>query len=139
VCVLGHPNTLPITVDEMVYHCKAVTEAPSAVLWSGDIPSMSYEARVADVVRNAGWLVKKAGVDTVKIESSAFISETAHAISESGIPVHGLIGLTPQKVKQLGEFKTQGETFGSAMELVRVAKMLSDAGHHHQCGSRFLL
>ena len=64
----------------------------------------------------------------MKIEGSAFISETAHAISESGIPVHGHIGLTPQKVKQLGEFKAQGETIGSAMELVRAAKMLSDDG-----------
>ncbi len=64
----------------------------------------------------------------MKIEGSAFISETAHAISESGIPVHGHIGLTPQKVKQLGGLKTQGETIESAVELVRAAKMLSDAG-----------
>ena len=125
MCVLGHPNTLPVTVDEMVHHCKAVTEAPSAVLWSAiyRVCPMRPESRMRSET-----LVKGAGVDAVKIESSAFVSETAHAISESGIPVHGHIGLTPQKVKQLGGFKTQGETIESAVELVRAAKMLSDAG-----------
>jgi len=109
MCMRGYPNTLPVTMDEMVHHCKAVARGAKRSFVVGDLPFMSYETGVADEVRNAGRLVKEAGVDTVKIEGGAYIKEAVCAISESGIPVHGHIGLTPQKVKQLEDSKPRGK------------------------------
>ncbi|HIJ57025.1 MAG TPA: 3-methyl-2-oxobutanoate hydroxymethyltransferase [Deltaproteobacteria bacterium] len=128
MCILGYPNTLPVTMDEMVHHCKAVTRGAVRSFVVGDLPFMSYETGVGDAVRNAGRLVKEAGVDAVKIEGGTYIREAVQAISQSGIPVHGHIGLTPQKIKQLGGFKTQGKTIESAVELFNEAKILSEAG-----------
>lgn len=128
MCVLGYPNTLPVTMDEMVHHCKAVTRGAQRCMVVGDLPFMSYESGVSDAVRNAGRLVKEGGVDAVKIEGGEYITESVHAISQSGIPVHGHIGLTPQKVKQLGGFKTQGKTIDSAVKLFKEAAVLAEAG-----------
>jgi len=128
MCVLGYPNTLPVTMDEMVHHCSAVTRGAQRCMVVGDLPFMSYESGVADAVRSAGRLVKEGGVDAVKIEGGEYIAESVHAISQSGIPVHGHIGLTPQKVKQLGGFKTQGKTVDSAVKLFREATVLAEAG-----------
>ena len=128
MCILGYPNTLPVSMDEMVHHCKAVTRGASRCFVVGDLPFMSYETGVKDAVGNAGRLVKEGGVDAVKIEGGSYIKDAVQAISQSGIPVHGHIGLTPQKVKQLGGFKTQGKTIDSAVELFKEAKMLSKAG-----------
>ena len=128
MCMLGYANTLPVTMDDMVHHCRAVTRGAERCFVVGDLPFMSYETGVADAVRSAGRLLKEAGVDAVKIEGGDYIEDAVRAITESGIPVHGHIGLTPQKVKQLGGFKTQGKTIESAVELVRTAEILSDAG-----------
>lgn len=128
MCVLGYSNTLPVTMDEMVHHCKAVTRGAQRCLVVGDLPFMSYESGIADAVRNAGRLVKEGGVDAVKIEGGEYIAESVNAISQSGIPVHGHIGLTPQKVKQLGGFKTQGKTIDSAVKLFKEASVLAEAG-----------
>jgi 3-methyl-2-oxobutanoate hydroxymethyltransferase len=128
MCILGYPNTLPVTMGEMIHHCQAVTRGVVRSFVVGDLPFMSYETGVSDAVRNAGRLVKEGGVDAVKIEGGGYIREAVQAISKSGIPVHGHIGLTPQKIKQLGGFKTQGKTIESAVELFKEAKILSEAG-----------
>jgi len=128
MCVLGYPNTLPVTMDEMVHHCRAVTRGAHRCMVVGDLPFMSYETGTADAVKSAGRLVKEGGVDAVKIEGGEYIAESIHAICQSGIPVHGHIGLTPQKVKQLGGFKTQGKTIESAVKLIKEATVLAEAG-----------
>ena len=128
MCMLGYPNTLPVTMEEMIHHCKAVTRGSKRCMVVGDLPFMSYETGVSDAVRSAGRLVKEGGVDAVKIEGGVYIREAVNAISQSGIPVHGHIGLTPHKIKQLGGFKTQGKTIESAVELIKEAQVLSDAG-----------
>ena len=126
--VLGYPNTIPVTMEEMIHHCKAVTRGRERCMVVGDLPFMTYEASVEEAVRNAGRLVKEGGVDSVKIEGGVHIARTVTAISKAGIPVHGHIGLTPQKVKQLGGFKTQGKTVQSAVELFQDALTLAEAG-----------
>lgn len=128
MCVLGYPNTLSVTMEEMIHHCKAVTRGNERCMVVGDLPFMSYEVSVEEAVRNAGRLVKEGGVDSVKIEGGADIAETVRAISKAGIPAHGHIGLTPQKIKQLGGFKTQGKTVQSAVELFKDAHALAEAG-----------
>ena len=128
MCMLGYPNTLPVTMKDMIHHCRAVTRGTARSLVVGDLPFMSYETAVKDAVRNAGRLVKEAGVDAVKIEGGNHLKEAVRAICQSGIPVHGHIGLTPQKVKQLGGFKTQGKTVESAIKLFKEATVLSNAG-----------
>jgi 3-methyl-2-oxobutanoate hydroxymethyltransferase len=128
MCVMGYPNTLPVTMEEMIHHCKAVTRGCERVLVVGDLPFMSFEASMRDAVRNAGRLVKEGGVEAVKIEGGAHISQTVRAISQAGIPVHGHIGLTPQKIMQLGGFKVQGKTVESAVDLFQDAIALAEAG-----------
>jgi 3-methyl-2-oxobutanoate hydroxymethyltransferase len=128
MCMLGYPNTLPVTMEDMVHHCRAVTRGVKRSFVVGDLPFMSYETGITDAVRNAGRLVKEGGVDAVKIEGGTHIKDTIRAICQSGIPVHGHIGLTPQKVKQLGGFKTQGKTIDSAVGLFKEATVLSNSG-----------
>ncbi len=126
--VLGYPNTLPVTMEEMVHHCKAVTRGRERCLVVGDLPFMSYEFNIQEAVKNAGRLVKEAGADAVKLEGGAYVAEAARAICQAGIPVHGHIGLTPQKVKQIGGFKTQGKSLESARTVFRDALALAQAG-----------
>jgi 3-methyl-2-oxobutanoate hydroxymethyltransferase len=126
--ILGYPNTIPVTMEEMIHHCKAVTRGRERCLVVGDLPFMSYEASTDQAVRNAGRLVKEGGVDAVKIEGGQHLAETAYAICKAGIPVHGHIGLTPQRVKQLGGFKVQGKTVQSAVDLFKDASALAEAG-----------
>jgi len=128
MCVLGYANTLPVTMEDMIHHCKAVTRGTDRCFVVGDLPFMSYEAGVGDAVRNAGRLVKEGGVDAVKIEGGVHIAKTLEAISKAGIPAHGHIGLTPQKIKQMGGFKTQGKTIDSAVQLFKEAAALAEAG-----------
>jgi len=128
MCVLGYPNTLPVTMDEMVHHCRAVTRGRENCMVVGDLPFMSYEHSVQDAVKNAGRLVKEAGVDAVKLEGGVHMADAARAICRAGIPVHGHIGLTPQKIKQLGGFRTQGKSLESAVKLFKDAVALAQAG-----------
>jgi len=128
MCVLGYPNTLPVTMDEMVHHCRAVTRGRERCMVVGDLPFMSYECSVQEAVRNAGRLVKEAGVDAIKLEGGTDVAEAARAICRAGIPVHGHIGLTPQKIKQLGGFRTQGKNLESAVKVFKDAVALAQAG-----------
>ncbi|MFN2115043.1 MAG: 3-methyl-2-oxobutanoate hydroxymethyltransferase [Anaerolineae bacterium] len=126
--VLGHDNTLSVTMDEMLHHCRAVSRGAGAALLVGDMPFMSYQADVSDAVRNAGRFLSEGGMDAVKLEGGREMAETVRAIVRAGIPVQGHIGLTPQSVNALGGWRVQGRTADAAEELIADALALQEAG-----------
>lgn len=126
--VLGYENTLPVTMDEMVHHCKAVARGAKYALLIGDMPFMSYQASVEDAVRNAGRFLQKAGMDAVKLEGGGERQRVIEEIVSAGIPVMGHIGLTPQSVHQLGGFRAQGKSSEAARRLLEDALILQEAG-----------
>lgn len=126
--VLGHANTLAVTMDEMLHHARAVSRAARSALLIGDLPFMSYQADATEAVRNAGRHVQEGGMDAVKLEGGRAFADTARAIVRAGIPVQGHIGLTPQSVNALGGFRVQGRTAAAASALVDDALALEDAG-----------
>jgi len=126
--VLGYQNTLPVTMEEMLHHCRAVSRGASRALLIGDMPFMSYQASVGDAVRNAGRFLQEAGMDAVKLEGGEKRLEEIRAILDAGIPVLGHLGLTPQSVHQLGGFKAQGKTGAAACELLDDSLQLEKAG-----------
>jgi 3-methyl-2-oxobutanoate hydroxymethyltransferase len=126
--VLGYENTLPVTMDDMLHHCKAVSRGAKYALLVGDMPFMSYQADVDDAVRNAGRFLQEAGMDAVKLEGGKERREAVEAIVGAGIPVMGHIGLTPQAMHQLGGFRAQGKTASAAKELLEDAIVLQEAG-----------
>jgi 3-methyl-2-oxobutanoate hydroxymethyltransferase len=126
--MLGYSGTTQVTMEEMLHHCKAVARGASGALLVGDMPFMSYQADVAEGVRNAGRFLKEAGMDCVKIEGGRETAATIRAIVQAGIPVMGHIGLTPQTVSQLGGFRIQGKTAASAQSLLEDALVLQEAG-----------
>jgi 3-methyl-2-oxobutanoate hydroxymethyltransferase len=107
--VLGYENTLPVTMEAMIHHTKAVTRGAKCALIIGDMPFMSYNTSEKDAIFNAGRFMKEAGADAVKLEGGASVKETVRAIVRAGIPVMGHIGLTPQTISMLGGFKVQGK------------------------------
>ena len=126
--VLGYENTLPVTMDVMLHHCKAVARGAKYALLIGDMPFMSYQASVADAVRNAGRFLQEAGMDAVKLEGGRERREAVEGIVGAGIPVMGHIGLTPQSVHQLGGFRAQGKSAEAAKRLLEDALILQEAG-----------
>lgn len=126
--MLGYPGTTQVTMDEMLHHCKAVAKGASAALLVGDMPFLSYQADVAEAVRNAGRFLKEAAMDCVKVEGGREIANTVRAIVRAGIPVMGHVGLTPQTVSQLGGFRIQGKTAAAAQALLEDALALQEAG-----------
>ena len=126
--VLGHDSTVPVTVDEMLLMTRAVSRAVRRPLVVGDMPFGSYQVSDADAVRNAIRFVKEGGADTVKLEGAGRMLPRVRAIVESGIPVMGHIGLTPQSVTALGGYKAQGRTAAKAKRLVADALALQEAG-----------
>jgi 3-methyl-2-oxobutanoate hydroxymethyltransferase len=126
--VQGLENTLPVTMDEMVYHTKIVSRAVNKALIIGDLPFMSYQASVADAVRNAGRFLKDAGASAVKIEGGAEVAQHIKAMTKSDIPVMAHIGLTPQSIHRMGGYKVQGKTEESAKRLIEEAHVTEDAG-----------
>ncbi len=126
--MLGYEDTRPIGMDEMVLFSKAVTRAAQETFIVGDLPFMSYEVDAQEAARNAGRLMKEGLVDAVKLEGGQEVTESVSAIVNAGIPVMGHIGLTPQKIAMLGGFKVQGKNTEMAMELVKDAKALEEAG-----------
>jgi len=126
--VLGYENTLPVTMDDMIHHCKAVARGARYPLLVGDMPFMSYQVSVEEAVRNAGRFLQEGGMDAVKLEGGRERIETIRAIVSAGIPVMGHIGLTPQSVNQLGGFRAQGKTAAAAKRLIDDALALQDAG-----------
>lgn len=126
--ILGYENTLPVTMAEMLHHCRAVSRGASRALLIGDMPFMSYQVSSQEAVRNAGRFLQEAGMDAVKLEGGRERLEAIQAIVGSGIPVLGHLGLTPQSVHQLGGFKTQGTTAAAARRLLEDAILLEESG-----------
>jgi 3-methyl-2-oxobutanoate hydroxymethyltransferase len=126
--VLGHPNTLSVTMDEMLHHAKAVKRGATSALLIGDMPFMSYQADAAEAVRNAGRFLQEAGMDAVKLEGGREYVETIRHITRAGIPVQGHIGLMPQSVNALGGWRVQGRTAPDAHGLLDDALALEEAG-----------
>lgn len=126
--VLGHDNTLPVTVDAMVHHTAAVSRGVSRALVVADMPFLSCHTGVPDAVRAAGRLVREAGAQAVKIEGGHSVLEVCQRLVEAGIPVMGHLGLTPQSVHQLGGFRKQAKSATEARKLLESAQALQAAG-----------
>ncbi len=126
--VLGYNSTVPVTMEQMLTACQAVARGAHSAFLIGDMPFMSYQADVAEGVRNAGRFIKEGNMDAVKLEGGKEVAATARAITGAGIPVMGHIGLTPQSISQLGGYRTQGTTAAAARELLDDALALQDAG-----------
>lgn len=126
--VQGHETTLPVTVDDMMYHAKAVKRAVKNALIVVDMPFMSYQTSVDDAVRNCGRVMKEVGVGAVKLEGGEYIAEIVRHLVKIGIPVMGHLGLTPQAINKFGTYEVRAQEKVEAAELVRDAKVLSEAG-----------
>src|SRR6266545_1399080 len=122
--VLGYDTTIPVTMDEMLHHTKAVVRGSSRPHVLADMPFMSYQASPDDALRNAGRLLKEGGAQSVKLEGGTQVAETVRFIVDAGIPVMGHIGLTPQSINQLGGYKVQGKTPAAAVRLINDAEAL---------------
>jgi len=126
--VLGYDSTLPVTMDEMVHHTKAVVRGTRRALVVADMPYLSYQTGRRDAVRNAGRFLKEAGAAAVKIEGGARRAGLVRALVEAEIPVMGHVGLTPQSVHLMGGYRVQGKRVDEARALVEDARALEDAG-----------
>lgn len=126
--IQGLDSTNPVTLDEIIYHSKAVRKGAPNTLIIGDMPFMSYQTSPEDAVRSAGRIIKEARVDCVKIEGGEYFVPYVKRMMGAGIPVMGHIGLTPQSASALGGFKVQGKTPGEAEQLIADAKALDEAG-----------
>lgn len=126
--IMGYDNTLPVTMEEIIHHLKAVTRARPIALVAGDMPFMSYQASVEDAVRNAGRLVKEGGAECVKLEGGERYVPVIEAIVQASIPVIGHLGLTPQSLHQFGGYRVQGKGAGDAEVLLSDARALERAG-----------
>jgi 3-methyl-2-oxobutanoate hydroxymethyltransferase len=126
--MLGFETTLPVTMDMMLHHCKAVARGAQFALLIGDMPFMSYQVSVEEALNNAGQFLQHAGMDAVKLEGGRERARTIRALVAAGIPVMGHLGLTPQSVHQLGGFRTQGRSAQAAERLVEDALLLQDSG-----------
>jgi 3-methyl-2-oxobutanoate hydroxymethyltransferase len=128
--VLGYDTTLPVTMDDMLHHAKAVARGARRAHLVGDMPFLSYQASVEDALRNAGRFLQEGGMNAVKLEGGREILPAVRALVAAGIPVVGHVGLTPQKVHQLGGFRTQGKSAAAARTLLEDSQALEDAGCH---------
>ena len=126
--MLGYDSTVPVTMDEMIHHCKAVSRGAKSSFIIGDMPFMSYQVNVEQAVENAGRFIKEAACDCVKLEGGSDMAPVVKAIVRAGIPVCAHIGLTPQTATMLSGFKVQGKDAEGARELVDSAKDLEEAG-----------
>ena len=126
--MLGYNSTVPVTMDEMIHHTKAVMRGNKTALVVGDMPFMSYQASIADGMYNAARFLKETGCTAVKLEGGSEVCELVQKLTTAGIPVVAHIGLTPQSVNQLGGFKVQGKDVEAAQKLINDAKALEAAG-----------
>ncbi|MBW1798364.1 MAG: 3-methyl-2-oxobutanoate hydroxymethyltransferase [Deltaproteobacteria bacterium] len=126
--MLGFDSTVPVTMDDMIHHTKAVVRGTKYGFILGDMPFMSYQISIAKAIENAGRFIKEAGCDCVKLEGGTEMAPVVKAIVDAGIPVCAHIGLTPQTATKLSGFKVQGKDAESAKELVQSAKDLEEAG-----------
>ncbi|HQP35186.1 MAG TPA: 3-methyl-2-oxobutanoate hydroxymethyltransferase [Polyangiaceae bacterium] len=126
--VQGLPNTLPVTVDEVCYHARAVARAIRRAHLVGDLPFMSYQASIEQALVSSGRLLKEGGCEAVKLEGGEALADTVRAIVRAGIPVMGHVGLTPQSVHAMGGFRVQGKGEDAAARIVADARAIEQAG-----------
>jgi 3-methyl-2-oxobutanoate hydroxymethyltransferase len=126
--MLGYESTIPVTMDEMIHHTKAVARGTKQALVIGDMPFMTYHTNISDALRNAARFIQEGGAQAAKLEGGVTVAETVKRIVDCGIPVMGHIGLTPQSIHQLGGHKVQGKTPEAAERLLRDAQALEQAG-----------
>jgi len=126
--MLGYESTLPVTMEDMLHHVRAVTRAKPSALVVGDMPFMSYQVSTEQAVQNAGRLVQEGGADAIKLEGGARVAEAVQRIVEAGIPVMGHLGLTPQSVLAFGGYKVQARGEADQERLLADAKALERAG-----------
>jgi 3-methyl-2-oxobutanoate hydroxymethyltransferase len=125
---LGYENTLPVTVEDMIYHTKSVKRGNSGALLVTDMPFMSYEITTEDAVKNAARIIKEGGAEAVKVEGGIEIIDKIKAISDAKVPVVGHLGLTPQAINKIGSFKVQCRTENECNKLISDAKVIEEAG-----------
>jgi 3-methyl-2-oxobutanoate hydroxymethyltransferase len=125
--LLGYDTTLPVTMDEMLHHVRAVRRGVRRALVVGDMPFLSYQATPGDAIRNAGRFIK-AGADAVKLEGGKEMEGTIRAMVDRGIPVMGHVGLTPQKVREFGGYRSRGRDLAEALRILEGARAIAEAG-----------
>ena len=128
MCVYGYEGTVPVTMDQCIYHCEAVRRGAANTFVIGDMPFLSYQVSVPEAVLNAGRFHKEANMDAVKLEGGRRVCPQIKAIADAGMLVMGHIGLTPQSSGQLGGFKAQGRTKETALELIEDAGAIEASG-----------
>ncbi len=126
--VLGYDSTIPVTMEDMVHHVKAVARGAKRSLIVGDLPFMSYQVDTSQALHNAGRLLQEGGAHAVKLEGGENVAETVGRIAECGIPVMGHVGLTPQSVNSFGGYRVQGKSKDDSARLIRDAIALQEAG-----------
>ena len=126
--ILGHETTVPVTLEDMIHHSRAVAQGARRALVVADMPFLTYQVTAEEAIRNAGRLMQEGGAEAVKLEGGAFIAETVRRLVEVGIPAMGHIGLTPQSVHRLGGFRIVGKTEPEAARLLSDAQALEAAG-----------
>jgi 3-methyl-2-oxobutanoate hydroxymethyltransferase len=126
--VQGYETTLPVTVDDMIYHAKAVKRAVKNALIVVDMPFMSYQNSVDEAVRNCGRVMKEVGVGAVKLEGGAYVADVVKHLVKIGIPVMGHLGLTPQAINRFGTYEVRAQDKEEADQVLQDAKVLADAG-----------
>ncbi len=126
--VQGHPDPIPVTLDHIIYHCQIVMRVTTHPFVVGDMPFMSYNVSPEQAIHNAARLMQEGRVNAVKMEGGEYLAPTIARIVQSGIPVMGHVGLTPQSVNKLGGMRLQGKDVESARQVLRDAKAVQDAG-----------
>lgn len=124
----GHNTTLPVTLDEMIYHTKAVQRGIQRAMIVVDMPFMSYQTNVDEAFRNAGRIMKETDAGAVKLEGGELIAPTIEKLTKNGIPVVGHIGLTPQSIHRFGGYQPRGKEEAEARQILQDAKALEDSG-----------
>ena len=126
--MLGYESTIPVTIEEMIHHTKAVVKGATKALIIGDMPFMTYHVSISDALHNAAKFIQEGGVQAVKLEGGEVVAEKVRRLVDCGIPVMGHIGLTPQSIHQLGGFKVRGKAVEEAKKLLNDACILEEAG-----------
>ena len=126
--VQGRDTTVPVTMDQMVYHCEMVSRGSTRALVVGDMPFLSYQVSAEDALRNAGRLLKEGGVEAVKLEGGRVIAATVRRLVDAGIAVMGHVGLTPQSIHQFGSYKVRGQSDEQAKQILDDAVAIEQAG-----------
>jgi 3-methyl-2-oxobutanoate hydroxymethyltransferase len=126
--ILGYESTIPVTMEEMIHHTKAVVRGAKKALVVGDMPFMTYHISTSDALHNAARFIQEGGAQAVKLEGGEVVADTVRRLVGCGIPVMGHIGLTPQSIHQLGGFKVRGKGLEEARKLLNDARILEEAG-----------